>query len=121
MKKVLVLLLSVATTAQGEIYTWTDTRGTAHYTNSMYDVPDRYRAKVKVLDFGEKKTESPAPQQGGQVQSAQPAAQAGGSVVRPTAPSQPPAVTSEEPRHRLEGPRPGRRQLRHNGAAGVEK
>jgi len=52
MKRVLVLLLFVAVPAFGEIYTWTDARGTRHYTNSMYEVPERYRAKVKTLDLG---------------------------------------------------------------------
>jgi uncharacterized protein DUF4124 len=73
MKKLLLLVL-VATSAQGEIYTWTDSRGIAHYTNSMYEVPGRYRERVRVLDLGlGPKTEqsatppsgpaSPAPQQ----------------------------------------------------------
>lgn len=59
MKKVLVLLLFITVPAFGEIYTWTDAQGTRHYTNSMYDVPERYRAKVKTLDLGSTPTAAP--------------------------------------------------------------
>lgn len=60
LKKLTLLLLLIASTAQGEIYTWTDSRGTAHYTNSMYDVPARYRTRVKILAIGpESKTGQP--------------------------------------------------------------
>jgi Domain of unknown function (DUF4124) len=53
--------------ALGEIYTWTDTRGTAHYANSEYDIPVRYRAKAKVLDLGiENRTDTASPQPAGQ-------------------------------------------------------
>jgi hypothetical protein len=52
MKRLLLLSLFIATPVQGEIYTWTDGRGTSHYTNSMYEVPTRYRDKVKVLNLG---------------------------------------------------------------------
>lgn len=71
MKKVLVLLLFVAVPAFGEIYTWTDARGTRHYTNSMYEVPERYRAKVKTLDLGAPPPATATPQP---VTSAPPAA-----------------------------------------------
>ena len=63
MKRVLVLLLFVAVPAFGEIYTWTDARGTRHYTNSMYEVPERYRAKVKTLDLGPPPPVAATPQQ----------------------------------------------------------
>lgn len=64
MKRMIILLVLVASTAHGEIYTWTDSRGTAHYTNSLYEVPSRYRGKVKVLDLGIGPTGAPAqPQQ----------------------------------------------------------
>lgn len=47
---VAVLLLLVASTAYGEIYTWKDARGTLFYTNSLYEIPARYRARAKLLD-----------------------------------------------------------------------
>jgi hypothetical protein len=49
---VLVLFLCGATPAWCEIYTWKDKGGTAHYTNSIYEIPERYRSKAKVLDLG---------------------------------------------------------------------
>jgi hypothetical protein len=67
MKSLLVMLVFMASAAHGEIYTWTDPRGTTHYTNSMYEVPARFRDKVKVLDYGtEQKGGTAAPQQNGQ-------------------------------------------------------
>jgi Domain of unknown function (DUF4124) len=61
---VLVLFLCGATPALCEIYTWKDKRGTAHYTNSLYEIPDRYRSKAKVLDLGiEPKGDTPSQQQ----------------------------------------------------------
>lgn len=46
-----VMVVLAASFAQGEIYTWTDHRGIAHYTNRMDDVPVRFRNKVKVLVY----------------------------------------------------------------------
>jgi len=64
MKRFLILLAFIATSAHAEIYTWTDSRGVAHYTNKLDEVPDRYRAKVKSLNYDTgQKTETPAPQQ----------------------------------------------------------
>lgn len=95
MKKLLVMLVFVASTAHGEIYTWTDSRGTAHYTNSEYEIPVRYRAKAKVLDLGiEQKKEASSPQQNGQMQPVKPeeqptAPKAGGNLMQQNAPLQP--------------------------------
>jgi len=52
MKKVLtvLLLLSGASAAYGEIYTWRNTRGTLFYTNSLHEIPARYLKKARVLD-----------------------------------------------------------------------
>jgi hypothetical protein len=70
----LVVLVFIASAAQGEIYTWTDPRGTAHYTNSMYEIPARFRDKVKVLDYGtEQKGGAAAPRQNDQLQPVKPA------------------------------------------------
>lgn len=64
MKRLLVMLIFAASTAHGAIYRWTDSKGTTHYTNSEYEIPERYRAKAKVLDLGiEEKTGNSSPQQ----------------------------------------------------------
>jgi hypothetical protein len=64
MKKLLFVLLFLASSAYGDIYTWKDSRGTVHYTNDQYEIPEKYRAKAKVLNLGivEKKDNS-SPQQ----------------------------------------------------------
>jgi len=63
MKKLLLILLLLASSAYGEIYTWKDSRGTAHYTNDQYEIPERYRAKSKVLNLGiVEKKDSSSPQ-----------------------------------------------------------
>ena len=84
---VLVLLLCGTTPAWSEIYTWKDKGGTAHFTNSMYDIPDRYRSRAKVLNLGiEPKTDTPAQQQGQQPAMSQlpaPPPKEMGQAVRP--------------------------------------
>jgi len=50
MKILAVLLLFIASTAYGEIYTWKDARGTVFYTNSLHEIPARYRSRAKLLD-----------------------------------------------------------------------
>ena len=64
MKRLLLVLLFTASIAHAEIFTWTDNRGTVHYTNSEYEIPGKYRAKAKILNLGivEKKDNS-SPQQ----------------------------------------------------------
>jgi len=52
MKVWLAILLFMATPVFGEIYTWTDGRGTAHYTNREDDIPSAYRKKAKQLNYG---------------------------------------------------------------------
>ncbi len=100
MKRQLLLLLLMASTAHGELFTWTDGRGTAHYTNSLYEVPARYRAKVKVLNLGpEPKAEGAAPV----VQQAQPLSQ-------PVPPSPPVAAERLTPRPAPPKGRPQRRR-----------
>jgi hypothetical protein len=46
-KIILILLTFITSTAHGMVYSWTDTAGIAHYTNKEYEIPARYRAKVK--------------------------------------------------------------------------
>ena len=89
MKSLLVMLVFMASAAHGEIYTWTDPRGTAHYTNSMDEVPARFRDKVKVLEYGtEQKGGTTAPQQHGQPQPVKPEEPA--AAPKADAPTQPP-------------------------------
>ena len=68
MKKViLAVLMAVASPAFGEIYSWTDSGGTVHYTNNAEDIPEKYRSKAKVVDLGLKERfENGTTQQKGQ-------------------------------------------------------
>ena len=92
MKKVVILLLLlVASSASAEIYTWKDNRGTAFYTNSLHEIPARYRSRARLLDVATgKKLPISAAESGGQSSSApsgQPAApqRPGGQQAPPTA------------------------------------
>ena len=68
MKRLLIFLLLTVSSAHGEVFTWTDSKGTTHYTNSVYEIPARYRAKAKTLNLGTEPqmdrggTSQPAPQ-----------------------------------------------------------
>ena len=63
---VITLLLVLAPAAHGAIFGWTDSEGTAHYTNRESEIPPRYRAKAKLMVH--EPTDSQAPQQTGQIQ-----------------------------------------------------
>jgi hypothetical protein len=52
MKKLTIILVLIATSAYGEIYRWTDSKGTTHFTNSIHEIPERYRAKAKTVNLG---------------------------------------------------------------------
>lgn len=86
------LFVFMATSVSAEIYTWTDSRGTAHYTNSMYEVPARFRDKVKVLTYdtdqkGDASSQNSRPQSGTvQTSSPVPGNIAAPSQLPPTAP-----------------------------------
>ena len=41
------LLFVFAIPAHGMVYSWSDSAGVSHYTNKEYEIPNRYRAKVK--------------------------------------------------------------------------
>ena len=92
MKRLLVVLVFGASAAHGEIYKWTDSRGTAHYTNNIDEIPIRSRARVKVLDYETgKKPDDSSPLQNGQTQAVKPeehpaATQAGGPPIQQNAP-----------------------------------
>ena len=91
-----VLLLS-ASAAYGDIYTWKDARGVAHFTNSLHEIPAKYLRKARVLDVATGKlgglaTAQPAQkaQQGSAAASAGQSGQsapAGSSVAAPAAPA----------------------------------
>ncbi|ABQ25833.1 hypothetical protein Gura_1638 [Geotalea uraniireducens Rf4] len=104
MKKLMVMLLFVASSAYGEFYTWTDSRGVAHYTNSTYEIPARYRAKAKVVNLGiDQKSDPSSAQPNGQVQPAKPEGQpaipgAGGNIIQQNAPTPPVTVAPAVPR-----------------------
>jgi len=101
-KKLLVMLAFVASTAHGEVYSWTDSRGTVHYTNRMDEIPVRFRAKAKSLNYGEEPQAGTASPQGhDQVQPArtaeQPAARnPGGNFARQKAPGPPVELNAGE-------------------------
>jgi hypothetical protein len=88
---VLVALIFVASPAFGIIYSWTDSQGIEHYTNKDYEIPVRYRTRVKAR-FPEA-TDSTTPQ---------PNLQTGTAPTEPLHPvqmgapgSQPPVVSAE--------------------------
>lgn len=53
MKRTALLLIFAASVAHGEIYTWTDSRGAAHYTNRKDEIPVRYRPGARSLNYGD--------------------------------------------------------------------
>jgi hypothetical protein len=61
---VITLLLVLAPAAHGAIFGWTDSEGTAHYTNRESEIPPRYRDKAKLIV--REPTDSQTPQQIGQ-------------------------------------------------------
>ncbi len=68
-RALLAVLVFAASAAHGEIYKWADSRGITHYTNSMDEIPVRYRARAKSLAYEtEKKADAGTPQTNGQVQ-----------------------------------------------------
>jgi hypothetical protein len=44
-----LLLIFLTSPLHGMVYTWTDVRGVAHFTNKEYEIPARYRARTKAL------------------------------------------------------------------------
>lgn len=91
MRKVLavLLLLSVASAAYGEIYTWRDTRGTLFYTNSLHEIPARYLKKARVLDVATGKK--------GGLATAQPVGEAAPASSPGQTPAAYPVATSPSP------------------------
>lgn len=91
MRKVLavLLLLSGASAAYGEIYTWRDTRGILFYTNSLHEIPARYLKKARVLDVATGKK--------GGLATAQPVGQAAPATSPGQTPAAYPVATSPSP------------------------
>jgi hypothetical protein len=93
MKSLVLLLLLIASTACADIYTWKDAKGTSFYTNSLDEIPARYRSRAKLLDVasGKKFPLDKAPP-------SRPAtAGSGQSAAAPTPPVAPPAPAVAPP------------------------
>ena len=122
-----VMLVFVASFAQGEIYTWTDSRGAAHYANRVDDIPVRYRAKAKALNYGEDpQAGTTSPQRQDQVQPARPAEQSaaqnpGGNSLRQKAPGLPVATTSEDMQQKREARKQEKMKARETRASKREE
>jgi hypothetical protein len=92
MKRLLaVMLLMQASGVQADIYTWTDARGIAHYTNKEYEIPERYRARAKPLHL---EAVPPTPQQGAPSQSPETPST---PQAAPLPPAPPPVVRAPAP------------------------
>src|SRR5512140_586367 len=62
----ITLLFLLSSTAYGAIFGWTDSEGTAHFTNRESGIPPRYRDKAKLIVH--EPADSQTPQQTGQPQ-----------------------------------------------------
>jgi hypothetical protein len=91
MKYVLASLIFVASPAFGMIYSWTDSQGIAHYTNKEYEIPARYRSRVKAR-FPEA-ADSVTPQPNLQTSTVPPEPLTSVRLGKPD--SQPPVVSTE--------------------------
>jgi len=69
MKKLMLLLLLVATFAHAETYQWTDSVGTVHFSESLAEIPASYRKRARPLGIstsaGSPAASSSAPVKGG--------------------------------------------------------
>lgn len=93
MKRLLVVMLLAATSsAQADVYKWTDGRGVAHYTNKEYEIPVRYKARAKPLHLEAVQAGAPAPSPT--------------STPQQAAPAQPPAQASDKPASPQAAPTP---------------
>ncbi len=109
---VILTLISFALPVQAMVYLWKDAAGVAHYTNREYEVPERYKAKVRRI-YPEATDVTPPPAANGapfspvMVPQAVPVVQQTVPVVPQQAPivkgsppvvATPPSVPSEVPR-----------------------
>jgi hypothetical protein len=49
MKIMMVVVILMASPAQGMVYVWRDSAGISHYSNKEYDIPVRFKARAKAL------------------------------------------------------------------------
>jgi hypothetical protein len=94
-----MLLLSSA--AYGAIFGWTDSEGTAHFTNRESEMPLRYRDKAKLMVH--KPTDSQTPQQTGQTMTSPQSATR--SEVPPTGVSRPVSNPEQKNDRKVQGVR----------------
>lgn len=80
MKVIAAGVMLAASPAHGAVYMWRDSAGVAHYTNKEYDVPERYRAKARVLYPEASDSGTPQP----------------GAATVPVAPVAPPPVVTHQ-------------------------
>lgn len=117
MKVIVAGVMLAASPVYGAVYMWRDSAGVAHYTNKEYDVPERYRAKAKVL-YPEA-SDSGTPQPGTVTVPAAPVAQppaatnqGAGPTVQPVTRSTPPVTQIESTPPKTPEPRNRRRRER---------
>jgi hypothetical protein len=113
MKRLLVvMLLMQASYVQADVYTWTDARGIAHYTNKENEIPERYRAKAKPMHI---EAVQPTPQQAAPPQS-QETPSTPQAAPLPPPPAPPPVVEAPSPPAQAGGKASPRGRLRgHSG------
>ena len=94
MKSLLVALIFVASPAFGTVYSWTDSQGIAHYTNKEYEIPARYKSRVKARfpEANESAARQPGLQAGTVPTEPSPSVQTG-------TPGSQPSVVSTEPQN----------------------
>lgn len=110
MKVIVAGVMLAASPVHGAVYMWRDSAGVAHYTNKEYDVPERYRAKAKVL-YPEA-SDSGTPQPGTVNVPALPVAQTPAPAVQPVTRSAPPVTQIESAPPKTPEPRNRRRRER---------
>ena len=112
-RSVLVLFaLVLSSPVHGTVYTWTDSKGVAHFTNRYYEIPARYRAKAKPL-YPEQ-ADTGAPQQNGQTPQAQPPAPAQAAKSDDAPKAAPPVVAPAPQQSPPEIPPRKSRRVRHD-------
>jgi hypothetical protein len=104
----LVRVMLMSSPAHGMVYMWRDSAGITHYTNKEYDVPSRYKAKVKTLypEASDSGTVQPSPANVQAVTVAQPPAisnQNAGAAVEPVMPPTAPTAQIQSTQQRIPG------------------
>lgn len=99
------VLILVASPAQGMIYMWKDAAGIAHYSNKEYDVPARYKARVKMMypDASDSATAPPGTVPAVQTP-ASPAVQPPAAVTQSAKPANQPVVSPVAPAAQVTSP-----------------